>query len=74
MARKCELSHKKTLSGNNVSHAHNKTRRKQFPNVHKKRLFVEELGKTITLKVSAAALRTIDKIGLYTYLKKNNLV
>ena len=73
MARRCVLSQKQALSGNNVSHAHNKTRRKQLPNVHKKRIYVEELGKSITIKVSSAALRTINKIGLLPYLRKQKL-
>ncbi len=73
MARKCVFTGKQSLFGNNVSHAHNKTRRKQLSNICNKKLYVEELGKTIRVKVSAAALRTIDKIGFMTYLRKKNL-
>jgi len=61
------------MAGNNVSHAHNKTRRVQRPNLHKKRFFVPELNRNVSLKISARSLRTIDKIGLNAYLKKNNL-
>lgn len=74
MARRCDLLNKQPLSGNNVSHAHNKTRRKQLPNVHKKRIFVEELGKFVKIKVSVAALRTINKIGLMPFLRKQKLL
>jgi large subunit ribosomal protein L28 len=61
------------MAGNNVSHAHNKTRRLQRPNIHTKRLFVPELNRTVRIKLSARALRTIDKIGLMPFLKKQGL-
>lgn len=73
MARKCSLTGKRPLAGNNVSHAHNKTRTRQLPNVHVKRLFIPELNRNIRIKVSAAALRTINKIGLLVYLNKQGL-
>ena len=73
MSRQCAISGKKPLAGNNVSHAHNKTRMVQRPNIHKKRIFVPELGRQITLKLSARALRTIDKKGLISYLKDQGL-
>lgn len=73
MARTCDLTGKKPLTGNNVSHANNKTKRRQLPNLHKKRIYAEELGRSVTLRVSAAALRTIDKIGLPEYLRKQKL-
>ncbi len=73
MSRQCSISGKKPMAGNNVSHAHNTTRRWQKPNVHTKRLFVPELDRTVRIKVSTRALRTISKIGLMTYLKKQNL-
>ncbi len=59
--------------GNNVSHANNKTKRRQLPNLQTKRLYVPELGKSVRLRVSARALRTIDKKGLLAYLKDNGL-
>lgn len=73
MSRKCSISGKKPLAGNNVSHAHNKTRRWQKPNVHSKRLFIPEINRNVRLRVSTRALRTISKIGLMQYLKKEGL-
>lgn len=73
MSRKCSISGKKPLAGNNVSHAHNKTRRWQKPNVHSKRLFVPEINRNVRVRVSTRALRTISKIGLVQYLKKEGL-
>jgi large subunit ribosomal protein L28 len=73
MSRKCSVTGKKPMSGNNVSHAHNKTRRYQLPNIKKKRIFVPELGRHVRLKLSTRALRSISKVGLLAYLKKNNL-
>ncbi|MFP4113586.1 MAG: 50S ribosomal protein L28 [Spirochaetota bacterium] len=73
MSRKCSITGKKPLSGNNVSHAHNKTRRLQLPNIQKKRIYVPELGRFVRLRVSTRALRSISKVGLLSYLKKNDL-
>lgn len=73
MSRKCVITGKKPLSGNNVSHAHNKTRRAQLPNIQNKRIFVPELDRFVRLRVSTRALRSISKLGLMNYLKKNNL-
>ncbi len=73
MSRKCSITGKKPLSGNNVSHAHNKTRRQQLPNIRKKRIFVPELGRYVRLQISTRALRSISKVGLLAYLKKNDL-
>lgn len=70
MARICQVSGKRPLSGNNVSHSHNKTRRKFYPNLHKKRFYIPEEDKWITLKVSASVLRTINKNGITSVLKK----
>lgn len=58
------------MSGNNVSHAHNKTKRKFYPNLQKKRFYIPEKGTWVTLKVSAAGLRTINKNGITSVLKK----
>lgn len=63
MSRKCELTGKKAMSGNNVSHAKNRTKRKFLPNLNNVTLTSEVLGKDFQLKVSASALRTIDKVG-----------
>ena len=70
MARVCEVSGKKTIFGNNVSKANNKTRRKFYPNLHKKRFYVAEEDRYITLKVSSHALRTISKKGIYAVIKE----
>jgi large subunit ribosomal protein L28 len=73
MSRACKLTGKKPLSGNNVSHAHNKTRRSQKPNIQQKSLFVPELGRSVRVKLSTRALKTVSKIGLMNYLKKTGL-
>jgi len=66
MSRVCELTGKKAMVGNNVSHALNRTKRKF--NV-KKRFFIPEEGKWITLKVSTSALKNINKLGISAVLK-----
>ena len=63
MARRCELTGKSVLSGNNVSHAHNKTRRRFLPNIQRVSIFSEVLGRPIRLKVSASAIRTVEHAG-----------
>ncbi|MGB0681922.1 MAG: 50S ribosomal protein L28 [Magnetovibrionaceae bacterium] len=69
MARKCGLSGKGVMTGNNVSHAHNKTRRRFLPNLQQVSLLSDALGRSVRLKVSAAALRTVEhKGGLDAYL------
>jgi large subunit ribosomal protein L28 len=70
MAKVCDITGKKTIAGNSVSHANNKTKRKFYPNLHKKKFFVEELGLWLNLKISSSALRSIDKYGVYNVLKK----
>ncbi len=70
MARFCDLTGKGPMSGNKVSHSNSKTRRKFLPNIKTKRFFIPELDEWITLKVSTEALRTINKKGLYPYLKE----
>ncbi|PHI21600.1 50S ribosomal protein L28 [Lewinellaceae bacterium SD302] len=70
MSKVCNLTGKKPISGNNVSHSNRKTKRRFVPNIQKKRFFVPELGKFVTLKVSTSAIRTINKLGLINYLKK----
>ena len=62
MTRKCELTGKMALTGNNVSHANNKTKRRFLPNLNMVSLASEKLDKSFKLKVSASALRTDDKI------------
>ena len=63
MARRCELTGKGVLTGNNVSHAHNKTRRRFLPNLQRVSLMSEALDRTIRLRVTAHALRTVDRYG-----------
>ena len=71
MSRRCELTGKGPMVGNNVSHANNKTKRRFLPNLTEKALMSETLGRTFRLKVSAAALRTVDhKGGLDAFLMK----
>ncbi|MFT5754330.1 MAG: large subunit ribosomal protein L28 [Flavobacterium sp.] len=70
MSRVCELTGKRAMTGNNVSHAMNKTKRKFSVNLFKKRFYVAEEDKWVTLKVSAAALKTINKIGILAAMKK----
>ena len=70
MSRICEITGKKVMVGNNVSHANNKTKRKFYPNLQTKKFFVPETGETVVLKVSANAIRTIDKNGIASVLAK----
>ena len=73
MSKVCAISGKRPLVGNNVSKSHIKTKRRQFPNLQTKKIYIPELNKTIKVKLSVSALKTIDKIGLLYYLKKQNL-
>ena len=70
MSRVCELTGKKAMVGNNVSHAMNKTKRRFNANLLKKRFYIPEEDKWITLKVSAAALKTINKKGISAVIKE----
>jgi large subunit ribosomal protein L28 len=70
MARVCQITGKRPHVGNSVSHANNKTKRRFYPNLHTKRFFVPEDGKWITLKVSATAIKTINKKGISAVLKE----
>ncbi len=63
MARVCELTGKAVQSGNNVSHAHNKTRRRFLPNLQHTSLLSDALGKTVRLRITPHALRTVDRHG-----------
>ena len=73
MPRRCAITGKGPLTGNNVSHAHNKTKRRQNPNLQKKRIYVPELDRTVRIRVSTSALRSITRQGLMPYLKKQGL-
>lgn len=70
MSRVCEITGKKLMVGNSVSHSNIKTKRKFYPNLQTKRFFIPETGSWITLKVSAAAIRTINKNGITACLKE----
>jgi large subunit ribosomal protein L28 len=63
MARVCTVCAKGPATGNNVSHANNKTRRRFLPNLQSRRLFSETLGEIVRLRIAASTLRTIDKRG-----------
>lgn len=71
MARKCVITGKGPRSGNNVSHAKNRTKRWFHPNLVTKRIWVDELGRHVRLKVSTKTLKAIDRDGLLRTLKKN---
>lgn len=64
MARVCQVTGKKPMLGNNVSHANNKTRRRFLPNLQYRRFWVEKENRWVSLRVSQAGLRTIDKKGI----------
>lgn len=70
MSRVCELTGKKAMVGNNVSHAMNKTKRKFHANLMVKRFYIPEEDKWITLKVSASALKNINKNGISAVIKE----
>jgi large subunit ribosomal protein L28 len=70
MPKICSITGKKPLTGNNVSHANNRTKRRQLPNLQKKRIWLEEEKRYVTLKLTTEAIKTIDKKGIKTLLKK----
>lgn len=69
MSKVCQVTGKSPMSGNNVSHAHNKTRRRFLPNLHYRRLWVESEKRWVRLRVSQKGLRIIDKKGIDEVLK-----
>ena len=69
MSKVCQITGKKTVTGNNVSHSNKKTKRTFAPNLKIKRFFVPEMNQWVVLKVSAAGLRTINKKGIYQAMK-----
>lgn len=70
MSRVCQVTGKSPLSGNNVSHAHNKTRRRFLPNLHSHRFWVESEKRFVKLRVSSHGMRIIDKKGIDEVLKE----
>ena len=70
MSRICELTGTKPMSGNNVSHANNRTKRRFLPNLQKERIWLPEEKKRITIKATTKAFKTLDKKGLKSLLKE----
>lgn len=70
MTRVCQVTGKRPQTGNNVSHANNKTRRRFLPNLKKRRFWVPDEKRFITLTVSTNGIRIIDRFGIETVLKK----
>lgn len=70
MSRVCQVTGKRPITGNNVSHANNKTKRRFLPNIKKHRFWVEEENRFITLKISTKGMRIIDKLGIKAVLDK----
>ncbi len=64
MSRVCQVTGKKPMSGNNVSHANNKSKRRFLPNLHERRFWVESENRWVRLRVSNKGLRIIDKLGI----------
>ncbi|MCG3173151.1 MAG: 50S ribosomal protein L28 [Myxococcota bacterium] len=73
MARRCELTGKRPLVGHRVSHANNKTKMRQLPNLQTKRIWDAETGRWVRLRVSANALRSISKLGLSAFARKQGV-
>jgi large subunit ribosomal protein L28 len=70
MAKICDLTGKRPITGNHVSHSNRKTKRRFLPNLQKKKFFIPETDEWVTLKVCTSAIRTINKLGIFQYLKK----
>lgn len=70
MSRICEITGKKMIVGNSVSHSNIKTKRKFYPNLQTKRFYIPEEDEWITLKVSTSAIRTINKKGISAVLRE----
>ncbi len=73
MARKCDITGTKPLIGNNVSHSKNRIKRRFLPNLQKKKIWIPEEKRWITLKLTSKALKTLEKRGYKAMLKKYNL-
>jgi len=70
MSKVCQVTGKRPMSGNNVSHANNRTRRRFLPNLHKHRFWVESEKRFVKLLISANGMRIIDKLGIDSVLAK----
>jgi large subunit ribosomal protein L28 len=73
MARRCQLTGKNRNVANKVSHANNKTKTEQQPNLQSKRLWLESQKRFVRVRLSTRALRTVSRLGLDRFLAKNNL-
>ena len=73
MTRECEVTGKRPVSGNKVSHANNRSKRRFLPNLQSRKFWVESENKWISMRISAAALRTINKLGIDAVLAKMRL-
>lgn len=74
MSWKCALTGKAPLTGNHVSHANNRSKRRQYPNLQKKRIYIPEEKRFVTLRLSARALKTIAKKGAKSTLQEAGLL
>jgi large subunit ribosomal protein L28 len=70
MAKVCDLTGKRPHVGNSVSHSNRKTKRRFLPNLQTKKVFIPELDGYVILKLSTSALRTMDKMGAYQFIKE----
>lgn len=70
MSRVCQITGKKALTGNNVSHANNRTKRKQLPNLQYKKVWDEESKRFIRMKISTSAIKTLNKKSVSKLVKK----
>jgi large subunit ribosomal protein L28 len=70
MPKVCQLTGKKPMKGNKVSHSNVKTKRRFLPNLQKKKFFIPETNQWVQINVSTSALRNIDKLGIFDYLKQ----
>ena len=73
MSKTCQITGKRPLVGNNVSKSNIKTKRRQFPNLQTRKIYVPELNRKVKIKLSVSALKSIDKFGFSEYLKKQNI-
>ncbi|MFI5123991.1 MAG: 50S ribosomal protein L28 [Chitinophagales bacterium] len=70
MSKVCQVTGKRPITGNKVSHSNIKTKRRFLPNLQQKKFFLAEEDKWVTLKLSSEGIRTINKRGLYTVVKE----
>ncbi|MDM8528546.1 50S ribosomal protein L28 [Anaerolineales bacterium HSG24] len=73
MTRKCKITGKGPMTGNNVSHAQNHTKRRWLPNVQKRRIYVPEEDRWVRVRMSTRALRSVTRKGLMPYLREQGL-